>query len=84
VLDYNRDNTPADWSSIIEALWNARRGVQGIRQDAWKPDRRRRGGIELLREMLRENAGKQLIRIGKKKLWPGQTLKIQKVFLGPL
>jgi hypothetical protein len=55
-----------------------------VRQDAWKPDRRRRGGIELLREMLRENAGKQLIRIGKKKLWPGQTLKIQKVFLGPL
>jgi hypothetical protein len=74
VLDYNRDNTPADWSSIIEALWNARRGVQGIRQDAWKPDRRRRGGIELLREMLRENAGKQLIRIGKKKPVPGQTL----------
>jgi len=37
-------------------------------------DRRRRGGIELLREALRENAGKQLIRIGKKKPVPGQTL----------
>jgi hypothetical protein len=46
-------------------------------------DRRRRGGIELLREALRENAGKQLIRIGKKKPVPGQTLKIQKVFFRP-
>jgi hypothetical protein len=45
-----------------------------VRQDEQKIDRRRRGGIELLREALRENAGKQLIRIGKKKPLPGQTL----------
>jgi hypothetical protein len=31
-------------------------------------------GIEQLREALRESAGKQLIRIGKKKSVPGQTL----------
>jgi hypothetical protein len=83
VVDFIEDNTPAEWSSIIEALWDARRGVQGIRQDAWKPDRRRRGGIEQLREALRESAGKQLIRIGKKKPVPGQTLLIQKVFFRP-
>jgi hypothetical protein len=74
VVDFIEDNTPADWSSIIEALWDARRGVEVVRQDAWKPDRRRRGGIEQLREALRESAGKQLIRIGKKKSVPGQTL----------
>jgi hypothetical protein len=34
-------------------LWDARRGVQGIRQDAQGMDRRRRGGIEVLRELLR-------------------------------
>jgi len=74
VVDYNRDNTPADWSSIIEALWGAWRGVVVVRQDAQKMDRRGRGGIEQLREALRESAGKQLIRIGKKKSVPGQTL----------
>jgi len=74
VVDFIEDNTVAGWSSIIGTLRDARRGVQGIRQDAWKPDRRRRGGIEQLREALRESAGKQLIRIGKKKSVPGQTL----------
>jgi hypothetical protein len=73
-IDFIEDNTVAFWSSIIEALRDARRGVEGVRQDAWKTDRRRRGGIEQLREALRESAGKQLIRIDKKKSVPGQTL----------
>jgi uncharacterized protein with von Willebrand factor type A (vWA) domain len=73
-LDFIEDNTVAGWSSIIEALRDARRGVEVVRQDAWKIDRRRRGGIEQLREALRESAGKQLIRLNKKKSVPGQTL----------
>jgi hypothetical protein len=44
VVDFIEDNTPADWSSIIEALWNAQRGVVVVRQDAQKMDRRRRAG----------------------------------------
>jgi hypothetical protein len=45
-----------------------------VRQDAQKMDRRRRGGIEQLREALRESAGKQLIPLDIKKSVPGQTL----------
>ena len=83
-LDFIEDNTVAGWSSIIGTLWYARRGVEVVRQDAWKTDRRRRGGIEQLREALRESAGKQLIPLDKKKPVPGQTLYFQKVFLGPV